>query len=270
MSRRRQERSRPFAHLVAAAAVATALLAPAAARAAEGTETLVEFFSEVVFGSEMTSAEPGTLYIKKWAQPLRVAVSVVDGEVINHPDGKRELRLQQGKLSQERLGVIQKHLNTIVGLAGLSTEDAKKTGKPVNVQIKLVPRLAMGAPFIEQSVDPQVLQALAKPGVCYFLTWADKSGAIVRSLIVANNELPEKDFSACILEELTQIMGLAGESDLITPSVFNEGTQLQELAPVDRVMLKGLYDDRIAPGSHPDEARAAAAKVLPELSRENP
>jgi hypothetical protein len=128
----------------------------------------------------------------------------------------------------------------------------------------------MGAPFIEESVDPRVLQALAKPGVCYFLTWADKSGGIVRALVVANNELPPADFSACMLEELTQVMGLAGESNRITPSVFNEDTQLQELAPIDRLMLKGLYDERIAPGSHPDEARAAAAEVLPELARDNP
>lgn len=266
----RREERRLTRHLAAAVIAAGLVVTAAGTRAAEDTETMVAFFTDIVFGTEMDSAEPGTVYVKKWLQPLRVAVSSVTGEVVEHPDGKRELQLSREKPDSEHLKAIQKHLRTIVGITGVATEDAKQEDKPVNVQIQLVPRLAMGAPFIEESVDPRVLQALAEPGVCYFLTWADKSGAIVRALVVANNELPPADFSACMLEELTQIMGLAGESNRITPSVFNEDTQLQELAPIDRVLLKGLYDERIAPGSHPDEARAAAAKVLPELARDNP
>lgn len=267
----RREERRPTRCLAAALiAAGLAVTAAAGARAAEDTETMVAFFTDIVFGTELDSAEPGTVYVKKWLQPLRVAVSAVGGEVVEHPDGKRELQLRREKPSAARLEVIQNHLRTIIGITGATTEDAKQENKPVNVQIKLVPRLAMGAPFIEESVNPKVLQALAKPGVCYFLTWADKSGAITEAVIVANNELPQADFSACMLEELTQIMGLAGESNRITPSVFNEDTQLQELAPIDRLLLKSLYDERIAPGSHPDEARAAAAKVLPELARDAP
>lgn len=257
--------------LVAAAVVAVGLAVPAAgAQAATDTATMVKFFSDIVFGTDRQGRDPGTLYVKKWQQSLRIFLTSVDGKLVTKDDGNRELQLSHGRPSKDQVKIIEDHLRTVTQLAGVKIESPKKTGKDVNVQIKLVPRLAMGAAFIEKSVDPKILRALAQPGRCYFLSWASKEGKIVRALMVVNNELPAKEFSACVLRDMAQMMGLSGNSDRITPSVFNPGSDLQKLQPVDRLLLKALYDKRIPAGSSPKEAEAAAAQVLPELARGKP
>lgn len=259
---------RRVASLAAAAVLVLGLVVPlTAARAAISNDELVNFFSDIVFGTNTKNSAPGTLYVKKWTEPLRIAITAFHGDLIKHDNGTREMRMKAIRPSDAHLKAIQTHLRTLVKLTGVKTEDARKTQKPVNIAIKLVPRLAMAAPFLEKDVNPKLLRELAHSGRCYFLSWASKTGSIVRALIVVNNELPDNAFSACMLRDLTQMLGLAGESDRIKPSVFNIGAERQDLAPVDRVLLQGLYDKRIAPGSHPDEAKAAAAKVLPELAR---
>jgi hypothetical protein len=133
MTRLRREERRLTRHLAAALIAAGLVVTAAGARAAEDAETMVAFFTDIAFGTELDSAEPGTVYVKKWLQPLRVAVSAVGGELVEHPDGKRELQLSREKPASEHLDVIQKHLRTIIGITGVATEDAKQEGKPVNV-----------------------------------------------------------------------------------------------------------------------------------------
>ena len=48
-----------------------------------------------------------------------------------------------------------------------------------------------------------------------------------RGLIVVNNELPADQMDACLLEELTQAFGMPNDSDIVTPSVFNQKGQLR-------------------------------------------
>lgn len=261
---------RRLIRLAAVTLVVAGLVLPAARAQAQDSDELVAFFSDLVFGADRENADPATLYVKKWQQPLSINVNAIEGELVTAEDGEKELRLARSKPTPTQVRIIDTHLRTVIGLTGVEIDNPDETGNPVNLRIKLVPRVAMGAPFLEESVDPRLLQALARSGVCYLLTWADKSGAIDRGLIVVNADLPEAELSACVLEELSQVMGLAGESDRITPSVFNSDSQLQELTRIDRILLKGLYDERIEPGSRPEAARAAAAQVLSELARESP
>ncbi len=52
----------------------------------------------------------------------------------------------------------------------------------------------------------------------------------------------------CIAEELTQALGLANDSSIITDSIFNDRSRRQRIAPWDAMMVRILYDSRFAPG----------------------
>jgi hypothetical protein len=69
---------------------------------------------------------------------------------------------------------------------------------------------------------------------------------------------------ACLLEEMTQAMGLPNDSDLVTPSVFNQKSTQRALSKSDLVLLKTLYDKRLPAGT----PRPDALRIGREIMRE--
>ncbi len=53
---------------------------------------------------------------------------------------------------------------------------------------------------------------------------------------------------ACIVEEITQVMGLPNDSELAYPSIFNDYTPDDFLSPLDVVLLKLLYEPKLKSG----------------------
>jgi len=52
----------------------------------------------------------------------------------------------------------------------------------------------------------------------------------------------------CIIEELTQALGLMNDSSYFSPSIFNDQSKQQALSPWDRLMVRAHYDRRLLPG----------------------
>lgn len=238
--------------------------APAAAADVPGVDELVRHFDNVVFGTEYEGVQRAT-HVQKWMTPVRVSISSMQGKMIDKGGGQRELKLSFVRPEKTHVDMIRKHLTTLVKLTGTASEksDAKQ-GKPANFFIKFVPRLAMGQPFIAKDVDPQILKRLGQPGVCYFLTRSVATGAMFRSLIVVNNELPPEQMDACLLEEMTQAMGLPNDSDLVRPSIFNQQSTRRDLSETDIILLKTLYDKRLPAGTPRSDALRIGRDIIIE------
>ena len=242
---------------------------PASPMAAEKTGTLglddlVKYFETIVFKSEFQILPP-TRVIKKWTGPLRLAIRAFD-EVVSEKEGREITRLKQVKVKKPHLKFIKKHLNTLVRATGLKTEDAKKTGEPVNLMINFVPRRQMGNPNLAQA-DPELLKKLAAQGGCYFLMWADnKSGAIKKAVIVVNAERLLIRINHCLLEEMTQSLGLPNDSNLITASIFSDRSRRTNLTRTDLIILKTLYDPRMKAGLPREQALKTAREIIAELN----
>ena len=228
---------------------------------------LTAFFEDVVFGSEYTKKGSGE--VKKWTGPLRVSLSAMTGKLLDKPDGGKELKLAKAKPTKQQIDFVRKHLKTLIQASRVKSESAKKSGKKPNLFIKFVPRRAMHAPFLVKGAPPKLLKRLAAPGVCYFLT-AAKSGQIVWGTIVVNNALPARDMEACLLEEMTQVLGLPNDSDAIKPSIFNNRSQPTALNRTDQLLLRTLYDKRLKAGMAKDQAMAVAGQIIQELNRKMP
>jgi hypothetical protein len=50
---------------------------------------------------------------------------------------------------------------------------------------------------------------------------------------------------ACVIEELTQILGLPNDSAIVEASIFNDHSQYFELTKNDRMLVQVRYDPRI-------------------------
>lgn len=235
------------------------------AKAAEqNVDTMLRHFDSVVFGSEF-SGVAGATQIQKWMTPVRLSISAMQGQMIPKPDGGRELKLRFVRPEDAHVALIRKHLTTLVKLTGITSEKSGKDSdnKP-NFFIKFVPRLVMGQPFLANDVDPKLLMRLGQAGVCYFLTQPTRTGAMFRALIVVNNELPPEAMDACLLEEMAQALGLPNDSDIVTPSIFNQASTLRGLSESDIVLIKTLYDKRLPAGTPRADALRIGRVILTE------
>jgi len=229
------------------------------------SKALTDFFSDVVFGAEYKDFTQGSEVIKKWVNPIRISVSSMTGVVQKKPDGSDDLKLERQRPPDYPVQMIQKHLKTLVKLTGVVTEDGKKVGKKPNFFIKLVPQLAMSAPFLVPNADPKLLRRLATPGVCYFLS-AAVEGEIVWATIIVNGELPNDRMEACLLEEMTQALGLPNDSDVVQPSIFNQRSVRRSLSRNDIILIATLYDEQLTPGMPAKEAISIADGIISHLN----
>ncbi|MGI9503161.1 MAG: DUF2927 domain-containing protein, partial [Geminicoccaceae bacterium] len=115
---------------------------------------------------------------------------------------------------------------------------------------------------------PFFMQA-TEPGrhlfTCAVLPWVDR-GLIKRATIKINaGVLDEATVRACLLEELTQSLGLFGETEAETETLLHDGIGYEGLGEIDRVLIRTLYDPRLTLGMNNDRAIALAGKILDEV-----
>ncbi|MCL2918909.1 DUF2927 domain-containing protein [Shewanella litorisediminis] len=65
---------------------------------------------------------------------------------------------------------------------------------------------------------------------------------------------------SCVVEELTQVLGLPNDSEAIFPSVFNDKAAADLLTPMDWVLIRLLYQDALKPGM----SRTQTAPIIAE------
>ncbi|MDD1643477.1 MAG: DUF2927 domain-containing protein, partial [Methylococcaceae bacterium] len=70
---------------------------------------------------------------------------------------------------------------------------------------------------------------------------------------------------SCIVEELTQIMGLPNDSASVYPSIFNDQSIYILLTGLDYLLLKMLYDPRLVPGMNSQQALPVLRKIVDEF-----
>ena len=92
-------------------------------------------------------------------------------------------------------------------------------------------------------------------GCCHRITEATifvRSGEGVRKEVI----------ESCLLEEMTQILALPNDSDLIKPSIFNRRDGLTKLTPLDRSLIRVLYDPSMTVGMPRHQALNKARLLL--------
>ena len=254
----------------ATASLAQEKTSPPPAKAPRPTvDQLVQYFEAIVFESEFNKLVPPSKIIKKWTGPLRIGIRAF-ADTADPTAGEGARRLTQIKVEKPYLTIIQRHLNTLARETGLVTEDAKKTGERPNFMINFVPRNQMANANLVNA-DPALLKRMAAEGGCYFVVWADDTtGSINRAVIVVNAERLLIRINHCLLEEMTQSLGLPNDSNTFSPSIFHDDSRQTDLSRTDLIILKALYDPRIKAGMAKAEALVMVKEVIAELVAKMP
>lgn len=86
-------------------------------------------------------------------------------------------------------------------------------------------------------------------------------------LIPVDHAFKRGIYPACVVEELTQVMGLPNDADWVNPSIANDSTRQDLLSPLDYVMLRLLYQPELKPGMTVEQARPVIRRLLNRFER---
>ncbi len=210
----------------------------------------LDYFKTIVFGAEYDKKQASTI-IYKWQGPVRIY-----------------LQYSGVKPNPQYREFIKDHAITLRRVTRLPI---LLIGNPklANIKIIFVKRARMGKLKLPQ-VSPKMLTRLASPGGCYFVAYKSgpgkkQAGRIHSSIIVVNAERDISGINHCLLEEIVQSIGMPNDSNKLRPSIFSDKDRLFELSPVDKIMLRVLYDNKMKMGMKPKQAQITASKITTAL-----
>jgi hypothetical protein len=230
------------------------LLAAPSARAGDAAhwksaDYLIDAFVDIALGSEH---EVKRRQVRKWTTPIHYALIHHAGDSALH----------------ERL--IQTHFAHLAGLTGLSIAPAASIDA-ANYLVVLTSESRLKDDFQRyfgwNSADER--DKFFREAVCLG-TFASsrRNGRITRAVVIipvdrarARGKLP-----ACIVEELTQVLGLPNDSDKVFPSVFNDHSTDVFLTGLDVLLLRMLYDPRIVHGMEEAALRPLLRTIAAEIT----
>lgn len=99
---------------------------------------------------------------------------------------------------------------------------------------------------------------------------ATSSGTITSaSVIIPVDQAREHGkLLACIVEEITQVMGLPNDTESAYPSIFNDQTPEDLLSPLDVILLKLLYSPQLKPGLSRAQAQPIVRQLLNQYKKD--
>jgi len=226
-----------------ASAVAALFVAPAAAQqppnpyhppltqAMPPLDVLVAQFERIAFSSEFGGNNRRGRIIK-WARPIRVRIG--------------------GWRSERSRTAVRDVLSRLSALSGLQI-DLLEPGASSVANLTIL--------FRDKSI----------PGQALCNTFIDKyPNFIITKVRIVITSLNPQQRRHCIVEELTQSLGLVNDSPLVFPSIFNDSSRQQELHAWDELMVQTLYNPRLYPGIAVRKARPIFRAILAELIAQTP
>ncbi|MDA0997240.1 MAG: DUF2927 domain-containing protein [Proteobacteria bacterium] len=238
------------------------LLRPLAAAADEPFNNLdlVRNFDIIAFGNEYT----GQRYdiVRKWRAPVRLGIQ--GGKYPPYletyiEDFAADLRELTGHPVELYYSFAKQKAKTLA-------PDFDK--KLINVILYYLPDTEIPAALKKYwGGDEAKVKFMVQNSTC-FANYFTKKGEITAAVVIFPSRHPESYIRACVVEELTQILGLPNDSNAVKPSIFNDNSRYMELTEHDKWLIRALYQKDILPGMKRaealDKARTFFSRARPE------
>ncbi|MBF0248104.1 MAG: DUF2927 domain-containing protein [Alphaproteobacteria bacterium] len=214
-------------------------------------DDLVKHFGQVLFGDEYGVSDKSAVVSKWRGESVGIAV--------------------QGRQTKELVDLAAKHVRGLTRLTGVQFKTVKPGHDGPNIDLIFLKRAEMAG--LSKQLPPREAKSVqtmtSDPTmVCFFLSWHKPEDTIVKAMVVVNVERDAQGIDSCLLEELTQVMGLPNDVDAYWPTLFNNLDRSQNWSRWDELYLRTLYDDRLAPGMPADKALEQARLMFAsELSK---
>ena len=207
----------------------------------------VALYDEYIRSDRGLVAQPVQSRLRRWDQPVRVSLRFGDSVPTDRQATDRARiasflgRLQAISGHPIRLSETQPNFFIYV----VNEDERQALGPRINA---LLPGL--------DAAD--VAGITDMPRGTYCLVYAISSGTgstYTKAFAVIRAEHPDLMRLSCLNEEITQGLGLANDSPVARPSIFNDDEEFALLTPMDELMLKMLYNPLLTPGMTEAEAR---------------
>lgn len=224
---------------------------------------LAEAFLRVALYDEFENRAEGPVAretasrLRRWQAPVRVSLRF--GASV--PEARRATERARVGSYLDRLAQVTGHPIRLSEAAPnfflyIVSEDERQA---------LAPEIAAVMPAFS-AVEIAAFTRLPASTFCQVSVMAEaRSSTYIRALAVIRAEHPDLLHQSCIHEEIAQGLGLPNDSPRARPSIFNDDQEFALLTPMDELMLRMLYDDRLRPGMTEAEARPIVGLIAAEL-----
>jgi hypothetical protein len=217
-----------------------------AAQPWQRTPFIINSFFETVLGSEYGR---GALSVRKWSGTVKIYVAH------QVPDTKLHNKLLNAQIAD---------LKAITGLKIVRVNSKKAA----NIQYYFTSQRKLPA-LVRATAGKQTSQHI-KGAVCLATMKAKKTGEIDSAMIYipVDQARMHAKLLSCIVEELTQTMGIPRDSDAVYPSIFNDKTPNSYLTGLDVVLLKLLYSPEVKQGMGKAQLKPVLTSLIAKMRSE--
>jgi len=217
----------------------------------QSVDYLVDAFVEIAMRNEYS---PKQSPVRKWITPVNYFVvhQVVDEEL------------------HQRL--IRTHFEHLAEITGLTIRPAESQ-TAANYLI-----IMTGEDSLKQDLQSYFgwrsaarREKFYRESVCVSTFSTKPKGPIFRAAVIipVDRARARAKLVACVVEELTQVLGLPNDSAKVFPSVFNDQSTDVFLSGLDFLLLKMLYDPRVKVGMDEDTVRPILQQIAAEFERDD-
>ncbi|MDX1573968.1 MAG: DUF2927 domain-containing protein [Methylophaga sp.] len=200
-------------------------------------------FERIALSSEYTRHPP---QLRKWRKPINYR--------FQHDVADKALHEQLSTLHLQQLSEITGHPI----LAATGSELA-------NLQIIFTDEAHLSS-YLSNTMrlDNTIVEQLSRNSVCIANFSVSNEGEIEQAFVVipVDRARAHAKLLACIVEELTQVMGLPNDDVAVFPSIFNDRSHDNFLSGLDYVLLKLLYHPDLRIGMNKAQSRAALEIIM--------
>ena len=237
--------SRAAGRIARCLGVAAALLVPQPVSRADDALSNAHVLAnlmEIVFGSEFVGEDSNV--VRKWTVPLRIAI---------YAKGPERYR-----------AVVEPVLQQLRELTGLDIQLVDRSAPAQTGYILILGREQFYA-YAESHLSPGKNPRTNTYLDCFGIFAADRGGVINELTAVIPELAGDGTKRSCVIEEVTQALGLPNDSFTVKPSIFNDDDQYQDLTWQDELFLRVLYDARVRPGMTRAAFEPLAKRIVDEL-----
>lgn len=197
-------------------------------------------FYDIALRGEHQVVEP---VIKKWQKPLLVWATSTIGN------------------THEQYTLLNSHLTKLTEITHLPIQPTQNA-RQANVRVFFTTE-HQAPDIVAREISLNAVQHL-KHSICLGHIRYNRRAEITRATIVIPVQRAQAHgkLTSCIIEELTQMLGLINDSKIVHPTVFNDTTTNDMLTGLDYLLLKLLYSPEIKTGMTINQAAPLVQKRL--------
>lgn len=222
-------------------------------------EMLTRNYLQIAFYNEYAGEglAPGAAgFLRRWRKPVRIGLDFgASVPPSQRRDDAADVTAYAGRLRRLTGHPISLASTPNFIVAFLSEDDRAERLPAIAERLGLRPQ------------DLARLQRLPREIYCLVVAFPDSDdpSAYGAAVAIVRSENPDLLRLSCIHEEIAQGLGLANDSPLARPSIFNDDDEFSLLTSHDEYLLKMHYDRRLSPGTTLSDAEPVARRIAYEF-----